>query len=73
MEKRLVAPAIITFCMILLCILFAIPFLIFDVMGLWVQILTLAFLLVAIGVCVFVLWERVKEIRSGEEDDLGKY
>lgn len=26
-----------------------------------------------LGVCVYVLAERIKEIRSGEEDDLGNY
>ena len=26
-----------------------------------------------VGVMIFVLIERIKEIRSGEEDDLGKY
>lgn len=25
------------------------------------------------GVCIFVLIERIQEIRSGEEDDLSKY
>lgn len=25
------------------------------------------------GVVIYVLWERIKEIRSGEEDDLSKY
>lgn len=25
------------------------------------------------GVSIFVLWERIKEIESGEEDDLSKY
>jgi hypothetical protein len=29
--------------------------------------------LALIGVSVFVLLERIKEIRSGEEDDLSKY
>lgn len=26
-----------------------------------------------IGVCIFVLTERIQEIRSGEEDDLSQY
>ncbi|MGI6358463.1 MAG: hypothetical protein ACOX2K_07225 [Bacillota bacterium] len=30
-------------------------------------------ILALIGVSVYVLYERIKEIRSGEEDDLGKY
>lgn len=29
--------------------------------------------LALIGTTIFVLVERIKEIRSGEEDDLGKY
>lgn len=29
--------------------------------------------LLFIGICIYVLAERIKEIRSGEEDDLSKY
>lgn len=35
-------------------------------------ILGLVFIILA-GVMIFVLWERIKEIRSGEEDDLSQY
>jgi hypothetical protein len=38
-----------------------------------VKILGIGIPLVFVGVCVYVLVERIKEIRSGEEDDLSKY
>jgi hypothetical protein len=38
-----------------------------------IRILWLVIPLGLMGVSVFVLIERIKEIRSGDEDDLGKY
>ena len=38
-----------------------------------IRIIGIIILLVLIGKSIFVLIERIKEIRSGEEDDLGKY
>jgi len=74
MEKRLVAPVIITACIILFCVFFAVlDLILFDELGLVMTVFWLAVLLAAIGIHVFILAERVKEIRSGEEDDLGKY
>ena len=74
MEKRLVAPAVITALIILFCIGFAVSwFILFHDVDFLVMIIGLAIVLVIIWVSVLVLWERVKEIRSGEEDDLGKY
>ncbi len=40
---------------------------------LWGKIIGLVIPLSLMGVSIFVLIERVKEIRSGEEDDLSKY
>ncbi|MDR0309321.1 MAG: hypothetical protein LBH88_00980 [Candidatus Methanoplasma sp.] len=73
MEKRLIAPVIITVCYVLFCVLFAISFFLFADLDLWVHVLILVFLLISVGIGIFVLVERIKEIRSGEEDDLGKY
>lgn len=39
----------------------------------WVRILGIIVPLGLIGVSIFVLVERIREIRSGEEDDLSKY
>lgn len=70
--KKLIAPIIIT-------TLIIIYFAIFVVGGLLTPILFIGrFIgiiipLVFIGVSIYVLIERIKEIRSGEEDDLSKY
>ena len=71
-KKKMIAPIIIA----VICILY---YLIFFLVCLFIPmplILKLLFGLIPaalIGVCIFVLVERIKEIRSGEEDDLGKY
>lgn len=39
----------------------------------WVKVLAGGIALALIGVTVFVLKERIQEIRSGEEDDLSQY
>ncbi|MDW7669566.1 MAG: hypothetical protein SCJ93_12135 [Bacillota bacterium] len=40
---------------------------------LWGKIIGLVIPLSLMGISIFVLLERIKEIRSGEEDDLSKY
>ena len=70
--RKIIAPLVIT---ILLCtymgyymiasIGWKLPF--------WSIALGVGIPLVFIGLCIFALIERIKEIRSGEEDDLGKY
>ena len=71
-EKKLVAPAVITTFLVLwffgylaLCLLVPMP-VFFKVVGCLV-------FLALISVSIYVLTERIKEIRSGEEDDLGNY
>ena len=69
--KKMVAPIVIT---VLTVIYFIVYFtlLIHAVEGIAriaLGVVPLAFIGVMIGVCV----QRIKEIRSGEEDDLGKY
>ena len=70
--KKLIAPIIITFLLLMyfgfvLLNLIRIP----ESMG--IRILWLIIPLALMGVSVFVLIERIREIRSGDEDDLGKY
>ena len=70
--KKLVAPIVITLILLMyygfiLLNLIRIP----ESMG--IRILWLIIPLALMGVSVFVLIERIKEIRSGDEDDLGKY
>jgi len=70
--KKLVAPIVITLILLMyygfiLLNLIRIP----ESMG--IRILWLIIPLALMGVSVFVLIERIREIRSGDEDDLGKY
>jgi len=39
----------------------------------WFKVTEIIVPLALIGVSIFVLIERIKEIRGGEEDDLSKY
>lgn len=70
--KKMIAPVLITFVLFLYFIAY------FTVI-LWLPIPTALRLLVGVipsmitGVVLFVLVERIKEIRSGEEDDLSEY
>ncbi|MCM1182952.1 MAG: hypothetical protein NC337_06235 [Roseburia sp.] len=71
-RKKMVAPIVISVIIILyycfyaaICLVIPIPLVVRLLMG----IIPLAL----IGVMVYVLMERIHEIRSGEEDDLGKY
>jgi hypothetical protein len=45
----------------------------FNPFSLTIKIIGTLIPLALIGVSVYVLIERIKEIRSGEEDDLSKY
>ena len=70
-KKKIIAPVIIT---VLMAIYFIVYFgflitLINGILKYLLGIIPLAF----IGVIVFVCVERIKEIRSGEEDDISKY
>lgn len=70
--KKLIAPIIVTILLLsyygfILLNLVRIP----ESMG--IRILLLVIPLGFMGVSIYVLVERIKEIRSGDEDDLGKY
>jgi len=74
MEKRLIAPSIITACVVLPCAALAVASLFFiDAFGLAATAVWVAIMLAIIAVKLYILAQRVKEIRSGEEDDLSKY
>lgn len=70
--KKMVAPLIIT-CLLVIYFLFFVLGIISIPDPLWVKIIMLIIPLALIGVSIFVLVERINEIRSGEEDDLSKY
>lgn len=70
--KKLIAPIVITILLSLYFIGYVVASF-FISMPLLFRIITIGIPLVLVGVSVFVLVERIKEIRSGEEDDLSKY
>ena len=70
--KKMIAPVIITIIFILYYIIFFVLCAIIP-LPLFIRLPFVLIPLLLTGVCLYVLRERIKEIRSGEEDDLGKY
>ena len=71
-RKKMIAPIVITVFFLLYLAIYLV--LVFSSVGLSPIILLLAIPLVMLGVgLVKVLLSRIKEIRSGEEDDLSNY
>ncbi|MGN1343819.1 MAG: hypothetical protein ACI4U3_04520 [Traorella sp.] len=71
--KKMIAPIIVTIIVLLYFGGIAYLFFVDKMLPLiWKAILVVIPLLFA-GVGVYVLYERIQEIRSGEEDDLSKY
>ncbi len=71
-SKQLIAPITITCISVLFLLSYIIAILLVD-LPLGFSLLLLLIPLALAGVCIFVLVERIKEIRSGEEDDLSQY
>ena len=72
-KKKMIAPIVITAIILLYYIGFAFLIAFDDGIPLIIKLLGGVIPLILAGVCIYVLIERIKEIRSGEEDDLSKY
>lgn len=72
-KKKMIAPIIITIILLLYYLGFACLCFFIEGMPVWCKLVMGIVPLILAAVCIFVLAERIKEIRSGEEDDLGKY
>ncbi|WP_326909866.1 hypothetical protein [Sedimentibacter sp. MB31-C6] len=72
-KKKLIAPIVITTVIVLYYIGFAVLCAFVEGIPLLIKLLGGVIPLILAGVCIYVLVERIKEIRSGEEDDLSKY
>lgn len=71
--RKLIAPIVISALIVLYFIGFIVVLIATDWLPpLWIILGSVIPLCLA-GVMVYVLIERIKEIRSGEEDDLGQY
>lgn len=71
-KRKMIAPIVITALMAVFLFLY-LGLLFFVGVPVWVKIAVGVVLALDYGVSVFVLVERIKEIRSGEEDDLSQY
>lgn len=71
--KKMIAPIVISVIVVVYYIAFAITCIVVKDMPLLVKLLGGILPLFIAGGIIYVLVERIKEIRSGEEDDLSKY
>lgn len=72
-KKKMIAPIVITVLVVLYFIGFVFMFVFDEGIPLLIKILGLVIPLLLAGASIYVLVERIKEIRSGEEDDISKY
>lgn len=72
-KKKMIAPIVITALIVLYYIGFALLCAFVDGIPFFIKLLCGVIPLLLAGVGIYVLLERIKEIRSGEEDDLSKY
>ena len=70
--KKMIAPIIITILLLIYIGFFVWVWSIIPVPT-WLKLVGIAIPLTFMVISIFVLVERIKEIRSGEEDDLSKY
>ena len=71
-QKKMIAPIVITVLLSAYMLTYFVVLLIVP-MTVWVKVLIGLIPLALLGASVFVLVQRIKEIRSGEEDDLSQY
>ncbi|MGN0483080.1 MAG: hypothetical protein ACI4HI_05980 [Lachnospiraceae bacterium] len=71
--SKMIAPILITIFVVLYFVGFVALFLWIDGIPIWLKILFAVIPLAFAGVMIGVLYSRIKEIRSGEEDDLSNY
>ncbi|QAT50644.1 hypothetical protein EQM14_13225 [Caproiciproducens sp. NJN-50] len=71
--KKMIAPIVITVLAAAVFLLWLLAVALSPGLPLHIKIIAGLIPAALIGVAVFVLIERIREIRSGEEDDLGQY
>ena len=72
-KRKMIAPIVISIVIVIYYIAFAIFCIVAKDIPFIAKALGILIPLALAGVCIFVLFERIREIRSGEEDDLSKY
>ena len=72
-KRKLAAPIVISVLVGLWLLGYAVLMFLVPAIPLWIKLLGAVIPLALLGVTIYVLCERIKEIRSGEEDDLDNY
>ena len=72
-KRKLAAPIVISVLVGLWLLGYAVLIFLVPAIPLWIKLLGAVIPLALLGVTIYVLCERIKEIRSGEENDLSKY
>lgn len=72
-NKKMIAPIIITVCVVVYLLFYIFMANMVPDMPLLVWVLLSAIPMALIGVMLYVLFQRIDEIKKGEEDDLSKY
>ena len=72
-KRKLAAPIVISVLVGLWLLGYAVLIFLVPAIPLWIKLLGAAIPLALLGVTIYVLCERIKEIRSGEEDALDNY
>ena len=76
MDKRFIAPIVVTILVICYCIFMTIGFVgfaMFEGLSLWGFLLSLFVPVSVASIIIYMLVERIKEIKGGEEDEASKY
>ena len=73
MDKRIVAPVVVTVVLVAYFLFWLLGCYVMPDMPIIVKLIGGFITISLIGVSIFILGERMKEIKSGEEDDLDKY
>lgn len=71
-SRKIVAPVVISV-LIALYYLAIFRFLLYLPLPVFIKVALVVIPLAIIGTLIYVLLERIREIKSGEEDDLNKY
>ena len=72
-KRKLAAPIVISVLVGLWLLGYAVLIFLVPAIPLWIKLLGAVIPLALLGATIYVLCERIKEIRSGEEDDLDNY
>jgi len=70
--KKIIAPVVVTICLIVYYLAVIIGLYTIKMPD-FIRIIITAVSVIVTVVLVFVMFDRIKEIKKGEEDDLGKY